>query len=326
MAGMNEKKHSFVRLVAMVLVSLLAITVFVGCNGETENESSSAQSSESAASADASAESSAAVTESSTEAESSEGTEESTYTSESSEGSDASAEESVEESTPEDESSEESEESIEPEIIGSGTEDDPYLLFPDENQRLETYSIPAGETQHYAIYRVGGTVLTAESDDIEITYGGVTYTAKKGKVSFEIAYALASEAIPFAIKNTDKSDAVFTISFESPLGTMSNPEKVTNVSKKNEVSIPAGNETGYHFLYVAEKDGTLRLYMESSVAALMSVTNNSNSANRTSDETDNDYVEIEVKKGDELVIVVGAQRDKRNKIPAVDISWNAVYA
>ncbi len=319
MAGMTEKKHSALRLVSVVLFVVLALAAFVGCNGETANESSVAAESK----AESVGEGSASLLENSSEAQSN--TESSDVNTESS--SVANESENAESSLPEEESSEASgEESIEPEILGTGTKDDPYLLIPDENQRVNTYNIPAGESQFYSIYRVGGTVLTIEDEKAAVNYEGKSFTAKNGKVSVEIEYALASDAILFEIKNVGKEEAAFVLQFKSPEGTMANPQKVTDVSANNEVSIPAGNETGYHFIYTAEKDGTLRFYMESSVAGVLSVTNNTTSANRTSEETEEEYVELEVKKGDELIIVVGAQRDKRNKIPAVDISWNAVYA
>ena len=199
-------------------------------------------------------------------------------------------------------------------------------MIPAEDKTVTTYSIPAGESQYYAIYRVGGTILTIENENVSVEYEGIPYIAKKGKVVVKIAYALASDAILFEICNEGESDEAFLLQFENPEGTMANPKSVENISDDNSVSIPAGNETGYHFKYIAEKDGTLRFYMTASVASLLSVTNNSTSANRTSEETEAEYVEIEVKAGDELIIVVGAQRDKRNNIPAVDITWNAVYA
>ncbi len=330
MSEINKKtSRIFKSVVVSAILIALMLTALAGCNSETENSSVAEESQQSqiASSSEVSEgvsdeESSATVSEDSSETESDDESDSETESSTDEETS----EESEDESLPEDESSEVSDESIEPEILGTGTKSDPYLMIPTEDKTVTTYTIPAGESQYYSIYRVGGTILTIESEDVSVEYDGVPYIAKKGKVTVEVEYALASDAILFEIFNEGDSDATFLLQFENPEGTMANPEKVTDISMDIKVSIPAGTETGYHYSYVAEKDGVLRFYKTSSVASVLSVTNNSTSANRTSEETDAEYVELEVKAGDEIIIVVGAQRDKRNNIPAVDITWNAIYA
>ncbi|MBQ8896818.1 MAG: hypothetical protein IJY88_08515 [Clostridia bacterium] len=325
MAGINKKtSHLFKTSVAFVLLVSLFALALAGC-GETEQSSSAAETNSSASVSEAvsNSESSAAVYENASSADTS--SEDSSLTESEIESNTESSEANDESSVPEEESSE-ADTTIEPEILGTGTKNDPFLMIPAEDKTVTTYNIPAGESQYYAIYRVGGTILTIENENVSVEYEGIPYIAKKGKVVVKIAYALASDAILFEICNEGESDEAFLLQFENPEGTMANPKSVENISDDNSVSIPAGNETGYHFKYIAEKDGTLRFYMTASVASLLSVTNNSTSANRTSEETEAEYVEIEVKAGDELIIVVGAQRDKRNNIPAVDITWNAVYA
>ena len=325
MVGINKKtSHLFKTSVAFVLLVSLFALALAGC-GETEQSSSAAEinSSASVSEAVSNSESSAAVYENASSADTS--SEDSSLTESEIESNTESSEANDESSVPEEESSE-ADTTIEPEILGTGTKNDPFLMIPAEDKTVTTYNIPAGESQYYAIYRVGGTILTIENENVSVEYDGIPYIAKKGKVVVKIAYALASDAILFEICNEGESDEAFLLQFENPEGTMANPKSVDNISDDNSVSIPAGNETGYHFKYIAEKVGTLRFYMTASVASLLSVTNNSTSANRTSEETEAEYVEIEVKAGDELIIVVGAQRDKRNNIPAVDITWNAVYA
>ncbi|MBO5767182.1 MAG: hypothetical protein J6R49_01530 [Clostridia bacterium] len=318
--AVKVKKHSFVRILCLAIFAVFAVSAFVGCNGDSTDESSSTvlSDSESSIAESSAAESSAEVFQNSSNDESI--AESSTAAEESSESEDISA---PDESIPEESSV--IDESIEPEILGTGTKSDPYLMTPDENQTVITYSIPSGESQYYAIYRVGSTILTIEDENALVEYDGIPYPARKGKVTVEIAYALASDAILFEISNEGDSDAVFTLKFANPLGTMANPEKISDITKKTEVSIPAGNETGYHFVYIAENDGAIRFYMDASVPSIFSVTNNTTSANRTSGETEEEYVEIEVVKGDELIIVVGANR-KGREIPAVDVAINGVYA
>ena len=292
MSEINKKtSRIFKSVVVSAILLAFMLSALAGCNSETENSSAAEVSQQSQTP------SSSEVSETVSGEESSETISEDSSEAESvdesnpqteSSSDEETSEESEDESLPVDESSEVSDESIEPEILG--------------------------------------TVLTIESEDVSLEYEGVPYIAKKGKVTVEIEYALASDAILFEIFNEGDSDATFLLQFENPEGTMANPKKVTDISKDNKVSIPAGAETGYHYSYVAEKDGELRFYKTSSVASVLSVTNNSTSANRTSDETEEEYVELEVKAGDEIIIVVGAQRDKRNNLPAVDITWNAIYA
>lgn len=335
MSGINKKTSRIFKsvLVSTVLFAFM-LSAFAGCSDETEASSVAdiSQESQNVSSSDMSEtisneESSAIVSEESSKTES---VDESNPQNESSSNEEISGEEtsdgSQEESLPEDESSEASDESMEPEILGTGTKSDPFLMIPTEDKTVTTYTIPAGESQYYSIYRVGGTVLTIESEDVSVEYEGVPYISKKGKVTVVINYALASDAILFEIINEGESDQAFLLEFANPEGTMANPKKVTDITKDNKVSIPAGTETGYHFSYVAEKDGVLHFYMTSSVASALSATNNSTSANRTTEETDKEYVELEVKAGDEIIIVVAAQRDKRNNVPAVDITWHAIYA
>ena len=87
---------------------------------------------------------------------------------------------------------------------------------------------------------------------------------------------------------------------------------------------------GYNYKYKAERAGTIRFYISANVASILTVTNNRNSTQRTTDadaQTDasGTYVEMEVQAGDEIIIIVGAAPDRRNKFPAVTINWYGKY-
>lgn len=218
------------------------------------------------------------------------------------------------------------------EIIGAGSESQPYLEFPDNNMTLTTVKVPAGKSLHYGIYRVGGMYLTINDADAYVICDGTKYTAKNGKVSFKVPAALASDAVYFEIGNTGSSAKSFKLSFTNPKGTYANPEVVKTIDKDIEISLAAGVEIGYYYKYTAEKTGTIRFYMTATADSILSATNNRNSAQRTTeadvltDENGNEYIELEVQKGDVIIINVGAMPTKRGKYPATEITWRGEYA
>lgn len=218
------------------------------------------------------------------------------------------------------------------EILGAGSESQPYLETPGSDFSVTTVKVPAGKALYYDIYRVGGMYLTINDADAYVICDGTKYTAKSGKVSFKVPNALASDAVSFQIGNNGSTAKSFTIKFSNPKGTYANPEKVSKLTGEFEISLAAGVETGYYYKYSAEKTGTIRFYITATEDSILVVTNNSNSAQRTTeadvltDENGNEYIELEVSKGDEIIINVGAMPNKRGKYPATDITWRGVYA
>lgn len=218
------------------------------------------------------------------------------------------------------------------EILGAGSESQPYLETPGSDFSVTTVKVPAGKALYYDIYRVGGMYLTINDADAYVICDGTKYTAKSGKVSFKVPNALASDAVSFQIGNNGSTAKSFTIKFSNPKGTYANPEKVSKLTGEFEISLAAGVETGYYYKYSAEKTGTIRFYITATEDSILVVTNNRNSAQRTTeadvltDENGNEYIELEVSKGDEIIINVGAMPNKRGKYPATDITWRGVYA
>lgn len=219
------------------------------------------------------------------------------------------------------------------EILGAGTKDQPYLETPGSDFAVTTAKVPAGKALYYDIYRVGGMYLTINDADAYVICDGTKYTAKNGKVSFKVPNALASDAVSFQIGNNGSTAKSFTIKFANLKGSYANPEKITKLTGEFEKSLAAGVETGYYYEYKAEKTGTIRFYIvEESKDSILVVTNNRNSAQRTTeadvltDDQGKEYIELEVQKGDEIIINIGAMPTKRGKYPAVDITWRGVYA
>ena len=219
------------------------------------------------------------------------------------------------------------------EILGAGSKDQPYLEYPGDDYAVTTVKIPAGKELYYDLYRVGGMYLTINDANAYVICEGTKYTAKNGKVTFKIPNALASDAVSFQIGNTGSTAKSFTIKFANLKGSFANPEKISKLTGEFDKSLAAGVETGYFYEYKAEKTGTIRFYIvEESKDSILVVTNNRNSAQRTTeadvltDEAGKEYIELEVQKGDEIIINVGAMPTKRGKYPAVDITWSGKYA
>lgn len=220
------------------------------------------------------------------------------------------------------------------EIYGTGTADDPYIEKPDaESHTVKTLSIPAGKSVFYSIYRVGGRILTINDANAYVVCDGTKHTASGGKVSFKVVDALASDAIAFEIGNTGSTDKSFTITFTDLEGSMENPTVIKSIGTEITLKLEEGNEVGHFYNYIAEQAGTLKLYLLSETEkGILLATNNSNSAQRSTDEDTEvksddtgTYIELEVKKGDKIIIHVGSKPNKRGKYLATEIKWIAKY-
>ncbi len=260
------------------------------------------------------------------DAQNDESSESESYTGDNSHEATSSTETSIPDDEPDEESSQE-EESMD-EMIGSGTKNDPYMEIPNlDNMTVKTVSIGASKSVYYGIYRIGGMIVTVNDKDAYIVYEGTRYNASNGVVTLTIANALASDAIYLEVGNSGSAAKEFTISFTNPTGSFMNPTVVKSIGSDVSISLEAGIETGHYYKYIAEKNGVLRFYKSSDAESVMLITNNRNSAQISFEEKEEgaEYVEIEVTKGDEIIINVGAKPNKRGKYPAADIVWRGEY-
>lgn len=344
MKSITKRTSKLIKTFALFAVLLsVTLTALVGCSDDSDDNSSasSVEGSESSASAEISAQESSQESSDASNVsgnEDSSGIDNSIGVSESSgtESSDMSEDSSVPEDTsgtsePSDESSQpDQSEDPSDDKIGEGSESLPYMEIPTSDMTVTTVDIAGGKSVFYGIYRVGGMYLTINDADAYVVYEGTRYDAKNGKVTFNISNALASEAIIFEIGNNGSSEKSFLISFTNPTGSYANPTVLDSIEDETTVSLEAGNSIGHYYKYIAEKDGTIRFYMTASTDSVLLATNNRNSAQRTTegdlltDENGKEYIELEVQKGDEIIINVGA-KPKRNKYPAADITWSGKY-
>lgn len=217
------------------------------------------------------------------------------------------------------------------EIYGDGSKDSPYEDTPDANtQTVTTVSIPAGKSVFYNIYRVGGRIFTINDSNAYVVCDGKRYDAVGGKVSFVVIDALASDAVSFEIGNKGSSAATFTITFSDLTGSMANPTPVNKIADKVTTNLAKGDTVGTFYKYVAEKNGKIRFYFNATEKCEIRITNNSTPGtiqvfsgdDDLTDSIDDSVYEMElnVSKGDEIVIHIGIAKKGRN-YPATTIEW-----
>ena len=334
MNNMKKKSGLSKSIIALVLVSLLCAMALASCGGDKDESSVNGASSSASSEAESSSVSENVSEESN--AESSDAVFENSDESQVSEDVESSDAENVESSEVIDETSEPDDESStteEPEILGTGTKNDPYLMIPDENRSVTTYEIPAGESQYYSIYRVAGTILTVENEDISIEYGGFPYFAKKGKLTLTVADGLASDAILFEVINEGDGAQSFVLKFANPVGTMANPEALDKLDGSHKASLKKDNATGYFYAFSVTSDSEITFYLDNSDDYSMTVNcirgeipaQYSTDEELKLDDKGRAYITISALSGDELVINLSV-KPVGGKYPAADIEWSATLS
>ena len=214
------------------------------------------------------------------------------------------------------------------EVLGVGTADEPYEEIPNlDNMTVTTVAVPAGKVLYYDIQRVGGMWLTIEdADAYVITSDGTRYDAQNGKVAFEVESKMANEYVSFQIGNKGSASKSFTVKFTNIVGTYQNPERISALSGTK--SLAKGDSDGYYYVYQAPKTGKIRFYISYTKDSDIVVSNLTTSQvrNFTADDTGAEYIELDVKAGDEVLIQIYAIPDKRHRYPATTITWRGEYA
>lgn len=224
------------------------------------------------------------------------------------------------------------------EIIGAGSKSQPYLETPSSDMTVTTVKIPAGKALYYDIYRVGGKYLEINDADAYVIYEGSRYDAYDGCVSFVVGSALASDAVSFQIGNAGSTAKSFEICFYDLYGSYDNPEIIDSFTKPEWITtvLYAGDDSGYTYRYTAEKNGTLRFYVNNSLDEfLFSATRVMYSdgmeipVQKTFDDVKSDnngnYIELEVLKGETITIAVSSY-PMGSYYPAVEVQWYGTYA
>lgn len=156
----------------------------------------------------------------------------------------------------------------------AGSKESPYtemvVQFPDV---VNTVLIPGEGVKHYVldlmdetVETYGESLLTIESEDAYVVYKETKYQPKNGVVSVPLAAATEEEAfISIQIGNSSKEGKMYALSLDAPLGTKDNPAPAR--SDNGEIAIDAMLEAadadGYHYGFLAERAGTLKIQLDS---------------------------------------------------------------
>ena len=216
-----------------------------------------------------------------------------------------------------------------------------YSASLNSKGKAKTKEIDPGKSHYYKIKGASNRILTIESPNAYVIYNNVTYSAKNGFLSFlVVSDELASAQILFEIGNNGSQKEAFTIQFTSQVGSKDNPEVLSTVGENVSVKIEAGNDQGYSYSYIADKDGKIRFYILSDATKGKITVDKIINANlqvvqqRTTDDTGEDYlktdstgkyVEFDVKSGDKFTITAGSNSNGTD-FPEITIEWKAIYA
>ncbi len=136
---------------------------------------------------------------------------------------------------------------------GSGTEAEPIVAHATS---IVTPAMEGGQTLHYTLYGVGGMVLEAVEETAAITVGGSNY------VPGSTISGTPRQSVSLTITNNSEREAVFTLNFSYPLGSLSNPD--TLVLGENTAVVAANSADGYIYNWTAAEDGVLTITMSGS--------------------------------------------------------------
>ena len=209
-------------------------------------------------------------------------------------------------------------------------EDEEGLVYDNESEPIEyggtlTFNakIPAGKTTYFNIYKVSGTYLNLEAEDVIVKYNDKEYTPENGVISFPVETDDVTIPVKLAITNTGDETAAYTVNFGYPRGSLDNPFDLEMGDFTTKIE--KGNETGVVYEYTATANGTVTMYVESvtkGVECGFSLFNKRNSAMRNSDEDatgSKKSVSIAVNKGDVVQVTVSVLPDEKHEYPAATI-------
>ena len=216
----------------------------------------------------------------------------------------------------------------------AGTE---HREIPDANLSVTTVEIAPGKSVYYEIQRVAGKIFEISSPDAYVVYDGQKYTASNGVVSFRVdPSGLASDYVRFEIGNTSSSKKSFKIQLKTVVGTQEKPEEITSLSGTRSVHLEKGNDKGYNYTYIAERDGDFSFYVKSvdpskvsagiSVSAIGAndiVVNRDTNADAIDDGQGNKKITMTLTKGQKVNIVVYVLPDARNRYLEATVTWVA---
>ncbi len=121
--------------------------------------------------------------------------------------------------------------------------------------------IPAGEIVYYAAYISDMDLTIENAPGVAVIYDSTTYGADaNGKLTVTFpAVTGRPQQVVFAVSNGTAEDAVYTLAFTYPVGSVENPDQL--VIGENTAVIDPDDEGGYNYSWTAEATGKLTITM-----------------------------------------------------------------
>ncbi len=187
-------------------------------------------------------------------------------------------------------------------------------------------TVPAQSEYYVQIYKADGITLRIEDPNAYVRYGDTCYNPDdNGVIEVKIDNADVMTVANVIIGNSGATDAVIEVRLLVPQGTSSNPygAQLGNIT----VQIPAGNDQGVCYSWIASEAGVLTLTVTGAPRnefdvqlyniGTMAVRNLSEEV--LEDENGNRYVSVEVNAGDEVRIAYMSAPDASGNYPATTI-------
>lgn len=205
-----------------------------------------------------------------------------------------------------------------------GHEKNPYETHGAANHFQVT--IPAGAEYHILIYKADGVTLQMENPNIYVRYGEKRYDPDaQGKIHVLIENPDVMVGSSLVIGNTGDVACTVDVQIKIPQGTSSTPYDAS--LGEVTVQIPAGNDRGVYYSWVAAESGVLTLTVldADGFDFNIQIHNTNTTAVRDlqeeaqEDENGNRYLRIDVNAGDEVRIGYMTIPDGAGNYPAVTI-------
>ncbi len=187
-------------------------------------------------------------------------------------------------------------------------------------------TVPAGGSVYCDVYKVSGMEMKIEDAAAKLTYEGKDYAPENGVIALVVTAEDTFTPVKLAIGNTAQEEKTFKVTFAFLPGAMENPLPLALGDLT--VDIEAGNNQGVYYLYKAEKDGVLTLKCTESTEGVdydYSLYNLTSYQYLTFSESEEDFVEVAVKAGEEVQICVSTLPNEENEYPAAQLKFTASF-
>lgn len=146
-------------------------------------------------------------------------------------------------------------------VVGTPANEDAPVELGGELAISFDATVEAGEYIIHNLYRVSGTYLTIHDEYAYVVYNGKTYWPENGVISVYITSDGPSVPMEVWIGNYSFEQRTIHVDCLYPVGTMMNPDNLSLGTFTTVV--PAGDEQGYYYTFVADAKGYLTITLDS---------------------------------------------------------------